>query len=312
MGDYKNQLRKFRKNRGLNQRELAAAIGTSQQRVRRYENGSPLKLATAIELAKSLDTTVAQLFPASRSVVQNLSEKGSPRSLDDPEIEQALLEAGIELDPREWTARIVVRGGDPQSPRLYHISVSTKQRSAYFFDWDCPGWRQAKLADESATFFVFDAGDRRVAVNLDHLLFWQNCFDIPSLESTSTKSSENGEELEEFSSKVDVYLAGARDPMTFGVDPEEQDAECSDPDAEVSDFDDEGDCRNLLFMLDNTPEKDRFIGFTDEDGEVTHFHVRDIAIIEVAKDVTDPEPLEEDEGDEAEKDDHPPERSRPQ
>ena len=43
---------------------------------------------------------------------------------------------------------------------------------------------------------------------------------------------------------------------------------------------------------------DSFISFTDEDGEVAHFRVRDIAIIEIAKDVTDAEPLEEDEEDE--------------
>jgi hypothetical protein len=48
----------------------------------------------------------------------------------------------------------------------------------------------------------------------------------------------------------------------------------------------------ILSTLDSNPEKDSFISFTDEDGELVHLRVRDIAILEVAKNVTDPESLE--------------------
>jgi len=59
----------------LNQRQLAAAVGTSQQQIQRLETGSPVKLNMAVELAKSLDTTLGELFPESKSVLQKISKK---------------------------------------------------------------------------------------------------------------------------------------------------------------------------------------------------------------------------------------------
>src|SRR3989442_14197673 len=96
VGDYKNQIRRFRQKKGLNQRQLAAAVGTSQQQIQRLETGSPIKLNMAVELAKSLETTLDKLFPESKSVLQKISRKENPHQalLQDPEIKNGLLEAG--------------------------------------------------------------------------------------------------------------------------------------------------------------------------------------------------------------------------
>jgi transcriptional regulator with XRE-family HTH domain len=276
--DYKNQIRRFRERNGLSQRDLAAVVGTSQQQIQRYETGSPVKFHMAVALAKALNTALAKLFPESKSVVQQVTKRGDQReALLDPEIDKSFLEAGIEVDPCEWTARVIVRAGDPQRPRLYPIHVSDKNRLARYLEWGYEGSIEAKQSDEEARFFVFDAGDRTVAVNMDHIILWQNCWDPPSMTvlSTTAKKNDEAENEDEFSNAVSVYLVGVREPIIFGVD---SDNALED---ELEDEEDE------------LEEKDSFISFTDQDGEVIHLRVRDIAILEIARNVTDPEPLKE-------------------
>jgi transcriptional regulator with XRE-family HTH domain len=287
MGDYKNRIRQFRGKSKLSQRQLAAAVGTSQQQIQRYETGSAVKFHMAVALANQLKTTLDKLFPESKSVVRKISTKKDPQeTLLDPEVDKSLLEAGIEVDPCEWTARVIVRGGDLQNPHLYPISVHDKNRVRHYLEWGYEGSVEAKQSDESARFFVFDGGDRTVAVNIDHLVFWQNCWDPPSMSpSTAQKNDDEDRETEEFSHKVCIFLNGNKEPMKFPVESDDEEPENLD--------EDEGEFRNLVFMLDSNPEKDSFINFTDEDGEVVNLRVRDIAIIEIARDVTDPEPLEE-------------------
>lgn len=285
MGNDRNQIRRFREKKGMSQRQLAAVVGTSQQQIQRYETGSPVKLAMAVDLARSLETTIEKLFPEGKRIVRKIKNKGRPGLHDDPEIDQELLSAGIEVDPCEWTARVLVRGGDPHRPVLYPITVADKDRVRHYLDWGYEGSVEAKIADEHATFFVFDAEDRTVAVNIEHLIFWQNCFDPPRIPFNTETKTENGEN-EEFTSAVNIYLAGTREPMTFPVEPDEEERQ--------EDWD-EGDFRNLLFTLDSKPEKDSFIRFTDVDGETAYFRIRDVAILEIAKDVTNPEPLENEE-----------------
>jgi transcriptional regulator with XRE-family HTH domain len=272
MGDYKNQIRRFREKKGMTQRQLAAAVGTSQQQIQRWETGSPVKLNVAADLAASLETTVEKLFPDSARVAAKAIQDVNYRMKK--ETEEELLEAGIETDPSHWTARVLMRGGDPNDPMLFHINVNDKNRVVRYY-LNAP-LTLAERDAENAQFFVFDAGDRTVAINMEHVIFWQNLFDpgIGIIEE---------EETEEVPG-VNVYLAGIREPMEFAVD---QDV--------VKDDEEEGRFRLLLCDLDSNPEKDSFISFMDEDGEFAHFHVGEIAVIEVAKWVTDPTPLEQQE-----------------
>lgn len=170
-----------------------------------------------------------------------------------------------------WWARVIMRGGDPKRPMVYSISEKDKERLLRFLDPDDvePHDRQS---DTSATFFVFDAGDREVAINMEHLVFSQILFDRRTRVET-----EPG-----FHGSVDVYLAGMKDPVEFEV---------PDDGEEGEDDDDEGQFRQLLCALDSNPEKDRYVTFEDIDGEDAYFRVREIAILEVAKSVINPQPL---------------------
>lgn len=59
----RNRIREIRESEGLSQEELGRRIGTSSRTVGLYENGSVTpSLATALKLAKALDTTVENLF----------------------------------------------------------------------------------------------------------------------------------------------------------------------------------------------------------------------------------------------------------
>ena len=292
MGDYRNEIRRVREKTGMSQRELAAAVGTSQQQIQRYETGSAVKLHIAVGLAEILGTTVDRLFPESKQVVRKIRRKG-PSGLrqglsDDDEISKGLLEAGIEVDPCQWTARIVIRGGDPQRPMLYSIGVRDKDRVNLYLEWGCKDSVEAKRSDENARFFVFDSKDRTVAVNIDHVAFWQNIFDL-SMEINDTDSEQGDQtakpEKPEPAVGISVYWAGIREPVSFDVDADVERGEDEDGD--------EGQCRNLLLTLETEPEKDSFLSFTDVDGEVAYLRVGDVAILEVARSVTDPEPLED-------------------
>ncbi len=55
-------LKKFRKQQGLSQKELAQAVGVTQTMIAHIENGVKIpSLAVSLELAEALNTTVDKL-----------------------------------------------------------------------------------------------------------------------------------------------------------------------------------------------------------------------------------------------------------
>jgi putative transcriptional regulator len=65
----KNSVRQLRSERSLSQAELAAALGVSRQTIISIESGrySP-SLPLAFQMARFFDTTVDQMFDASKEV----------------------------------------------------------------------------------------------------------------------------------------------------------------------------------------------------------------------------------------------------
>jgi len=60
----RNNIRKFRRELGLSQRELAEAVGTSQQQIQRIENGlHRVDLVTATQICVKLNKTIEETFP---------------------------------------------------------------------------------------------------------------------------------------------------------------------------------------------------------------------------------------------------------
>lgn len=66
-----------------------------------------------------------------------------------------------------WTARVVVRGGDPEKPMLYKISKEDKDR----VERNLYDAYNRRLGEDTVPFICFDTADRSVAINLDHLVF---------------------------------------------------------------------------------------------------------------------------------------------
>jgi hypothetical protein len=181
-----------------------------------------------------------------------------------------------------------VRGGDPQNPKLYQISAEDKDRAVYHLqnnENEPSSGFAADKAENAENFFLFETGDRHVAVNMNHVIFWQNCFDDNACDTDSPSG---------FNSYVNVYLAGKEAPMQFGVDEDEE--------ADEENDEDEGQFRLLLGNLDSGLDRNSFISFNDSDGEETFMQVKDIAILEVAKDVTNPDYYADESDDESDDD----------
>ena len=62
-GPPRHRLQRRRKEAGLSQAELAKRAGTLQQQVQRIEAGHHLELGLAVALARTLGTSLEDLFP---------------------------------------------------------------------------------------------------------------------------------------------------------------------------------------------------------------------------------------------------------
>lgn len=268
-----NKIKYYRDKRGLSQRKLAEAVGTSQQQIQRFETGMPVKLEMAGAIAEALGVTIPAVFPGSRKPLEKVVKQGKiETAFTDTEIEDSLLEAGIEADPCIWTARILLRG---RELKLYRISVSDRKRlERYYLD-------QSERPDsDSVNFFRFDTEDREILINMDDVVMWQNCFHAPFRFNES-----KGEEFH----GLNVYFTGRNEAMHFGVE-----SDCDKPENPEED-EDEGQFRNMLAMMDGLSDRNEFVSFQDEDGEWAYLKVGDISILEIAKTITNPELLDSDE-----------------
>lgn len=265
-----NRVRRYRLEKGMSKTQLAAAVGTTRQHIVHIESGLPVKLDVAISIAKTFEVPVVDLFPGSKNALAEVVKKGNWNDvLKAQGIEEDLLKAGIEIDPRRWTARVLVRG--QQEIKLYPIGVGDKRRAFAAIQGSVDDDR---LSPSYSRFFRFSSEDREVVVNMDHLIFWQNCWDGPGPRDS---------EKEEFVG-VDVYVEDIENPLHFGVEADE------DP----AGGEDEGQFRNTLSLMEDCLEKKDHILFEDEDGEYVSIKVEDIAIMEVARSVTHPAPIEDD------------------
>lgn len=265
-----NKIRELRLKKGWSQKKLAKAVGTSQQQIQRFETGAPVKLQMAGVLAEALGVSVPTVFPGSRLGLERVLRKGSiAEAYTNEEIEDSLLNAGIESDPVFWTARVLLRGADPAKDiRFYKIGVADRKRVDRHY---------LGIGNQPPGFFHFESEDKVVLVNMDHVVFWQNCWDPPTIVE---------QEKEPFCG-LDVYFAGKKEALCFGVEPDGPAPES--PDGE----DEDGQFRWLTMHLEAGLDKDDFIDFEDEDGEVAHLRVGDIAVIEMARYLTHPELLDD-------------------
>lgn len=96
-----NNIRKYRKELGLTQTELAEKLGTTQYVITNYERGTNNPLSTSIpEIAKALNITIAALYGEEEIEIKEKTLKKSSR-------EGKLLDAFKKLKPAQQ--RVVVQ-----------------------------------------------------------------------------------------------------------------------------------------------------------------------------------------------------------
>jgi len=256
----KNNIRQQRHKLGLTQKQLADLAGTSQQQIQRIEAGQYVKLDLATKICASLQSTLEELFPSTKKAIARFSKKSpAKRAEPDAELDNAMDEAGIDVDPAEWSIRYRLKNGLEGVWRL-----SSKDKDRLISCSQNPG----------KFFFCGTSHNREFAVSMRHLSFFQPCFDYGTIVEEHDENEPND---------VKVYLADSTIPLVFQVE----------PDCELNeDETDEGELRNLLYSFDDFDEhteEDPFIHFNDEDGEYAFLRTDQVALIEIPLWATHPE-----------------------
>lgn len=238
----KNRVSQLRKKLGLTQRVLAEHAGTSQQQIARIEAGvQGVRLELANRIAVALGCQLAEIFPT----------LGSPRGLgrsSRTNKQSKLLAAGLDPDPKYWTARFFAFDGRTFE---YEVSGDEKARLEKIF------------SDGRSDTAVFASNSQCVAMNprkiaATHFL-WEG-FD-------SSKEEEDERCL------LKLHLIGTEEPIVFGVEPDQLSME----------DDEEGfssQLQRLFFQLE-TAFDDDVVSFDDEDGERVYIRRTEVLAIEV-------------------------------
>ncbi len=259
-----NKIRALRTKKKLTQSQLAKRVGTSQQQIHRIETGAQsVRFDLAIKICAALETKLEIVFPKSKRARREWEAKN--KSIEDiyvdEELKTKMEEAHIDMDPRIWIFKYELRGG---AKGALVISGIDKKRL----------FRLIQMRDNLSPFVIFDSEERRVALNLNHLLFCHFLYEPPNV------NMEKEEEL----SGLRIILSTHKSPYLFDIDPDED----SGPDEE-----DEGQLKDLLYDIESSVEENDVLGFEDADGEMALFRAMDVALIEVPLWAIHPEPLEE-------------------
>lgn len=262
----KNRIKQLRMALGLSQRELAERIGTSQQQIQRIEAGRiAARLEIAIRLSQALGKPLNTVFPDSVRALKKMTgnTKASGFLPSDDEYSK-LNETGIEGDSANWSINILLRG----HKKRMNFKIPPEEQRRLF--------RAVQSETEHERFVVFDTSDSRVAVNLREVDYCHFLFD-----HGEDRGKNPAEGLE-----VRVFFSGSPEPHSFGAEPDE-----GDPDDE----DDPGQLRNIFFAFETTVEDHERLSFTDEDGERVFLRGGNIALFEVALELVEPTPLDDEE-----------------
>lgn len=251
-----NRVRDLRASRGLTQRELAQAVGTSQQQIQRIESGrQAVRFDLATRIADALNESLARVFPETAVPLRRLRRRNSDTTwadaLSDPKARDALEQAGIDMDPELWFLKCRFRGGVES---VFQVSGPDKERL-----WNAV----QRLAYKR--FVVFQSESQIVVLNLDHVLFGHFLFEPPNrIIDVDEGGKDDG---------VTVLFAGEADFHAFEVDADE-------PEPKDDSEEDEGQLRNLLFEAELSNEADDVLSFTDVDGETVFLRAADVALMQ--------------------------------
>jgi DNA-binding XRE family transcriptional regulator len=257
-----NKIRHLREKLEMSQRDLALAVGTSQQQIARIETGNQaVKVDLALAIATALKTDLGSVFPGTRKLLGRGKKRKDRDALVemhyDPKAVSEFESAGVDLDPATWILKLRMRGG---SQLDFVCSTAEAQRIR----------RNLHRTETGTPFVVFDSAVVSVALNMDHLLHYHELWD------GSVSSDWHDDDVPR--DEVAVYLSDSAEPLTFDVEVDEGTPE---------DEDGEGQMRGMLFTLETFLESGEFVSFRDVDGEDAYFRAADIALLTVPLRVLD-------------------------
>jgi len=251
VSEFKNLILERRKALGLSQRELAKAVGTSQQQIQRIESGvQAVRLHLAAQIATALKSPLEELFPKLRQSKQRPTRKPK-RQQAKPVSDEAFLGAGIDPDPSHWTVKLGLAGG-----KEFFFSVSSKEKERISsIIWAPPA---------DFDFVVFNTLTHTVVINRTQINYCNFLFDFgvqPKRENSDFD--------------VVVHFIGTEKPERFGVE----------PDQKAALEDDQGwssQLQRLLIDLDGkSADDDDILYFDDEDGERVYLRSKRLLCLEV-------------------------------
>jgi transcriptional regulator with XRE-family HTH domain len=269
-----NKIRAFREAAGLTQRELASKAKTSQQQIQRLETGiHSARFDLAVRICEALGAPMKQVFPRAAKALEKASRKTKP---DTKRLEEDMAGAGIDMDPAHWFFKFRLRGGVED---ILPISSSEKKHL----------WSAVQRIGSDSPFVIFDSNDRRIVLNLNHLLFCQFLFEPPDV--VFDPAGEKEKDDDQLDLRIDFAAGGAA--QWFGIEPDE--APLSDERAteRMQQF------QHMLFMLEHSVENDEVFNFEDSDGEHVFFRGADVAMLSIPLWGVEPDlsPIEDEEGD---------------
>jgi DNA-binding XRE family transcriptional regulator len=264
-----NNVRALRRKKGMTQKALADAAGTTQQSIQRIEAGlQSARFDVAAKICRALGHPIGDVFPSAalpmKRAKKQMKSGGMAALLNDEKSCSELEAAGLDMDCAVHTFRYRLRGGASGD-----LDVSGSEKSRLW----------ALIQDDNPDgFAVFDAGARRYALNLDHLTFCHFLFDPPQV-----AGSEEVEEAD-LDARVEVYMADSSEPLCFDVEPDTVELGKDEPPPGTADL-------QYLFMDLEMSVEGRF-KFTDIDGETAWFRSKDVALISVPLEAVEPRLLE--------------------
>jgi len=183
-----NRIKEFRKLKGMTQRELAKAVGTSQQQIQRIESGSvEARIDVALKICEALESTMPKLFPHSAKPLSNAQRRGVKPELilEDSQLIDELSHAGIGMDLSTHFIELNLKCGNS-----VRISLPKEAKGIL--------WQAIQEEVTGTKFCIFNSAYSRVALNLDHVVtahFLFEAFDTPADQAFDGLSSEDDDEL---------------------------------------------------------------------------------------------------------------------
>jgi transcriptional regulator with XRE-family HTH domain len=243
-----NCIRELRSTKGLTQKQLAKVAGTSQQQIQRIEAGAQkVRFDLAVRIAEALGHPFERVFPRALLPMHRARRARTPSH---QRLYDELDTAGIDMDPRVWTYRVVLRGGIKRDFR-----IESREKSHL---------ESLVRSEPVARFAVFDSEGRRYALSLAHLLSCQFLFDIGVMDSPDHEDTQ----LE-----LKAFMVDGQE-LTFKLQPDTVDIndETAEHGAELQD---------IFFWADKHDGASPYFNFTDADEENVYIKISDVVMLSV-------------------------------